>query len=138
MKKNSAAGFYITTQLLCDKKVGDKVKKNEVVGYEKSAFRKNSDDLSATMTRGPFTKVAVIPRWDCYEDSAPVTEATSMRMSSSLVTEETAVLRPNMDVFHIAKIGDKISSGDPLLKFDQFSQDAEVQDLMNIMRVFRI
>lgn len=134
VKKNSAAGFYITTQLMCDKKVGDKVKKNEVVGYEKSAFRKNNDDLSATMTRGPFTKIAVIPRWDCYEDSAPVTEATSMRMSSSLVTEETAVLKPNMDVFHIAKIGDKISSGDPLLKFDQFSQDAEVQDLMNIIR----
>lgn len=134
VKKNSAAGFYIVTNMLCDKKIGDKVKKNEVVGYEKIAFRKNNDDLSATMTRGPFIKIALVPRWDCYEDSNPITAKASDAMATTMSMEETAVLRPNMDIHYIAKIGDKINTGDPLLKFDQFSQDAEVQELMNMIR----
>lgn len=134
MKKNSSAGFYIVTQMLCDKKLGDKVKKNEVVGYEKLAFKKNSDDLSASMTRGPFVKIALVPRWDCYEDSNPITAKASEAMATTMAMEETAVLQPNMEIQYIAKIGDKINTGDPLLKFDQFSQDAEVQEWMNMIR----
>lgn len=134
VKKNSSAGFWIVTNMMCDKHKGDKVKKNEVIGYEKTAFQKNIDDLSATMTRGPFVKVALVPRWDCYEDSNPITAKTSDDMVTTMAMEETAVLKANMVVHHIAKVGDKVNSGDPLIKFDQFSEDKEVQDMMNIIR----
>lgn len=134
VKKNSSAGFWIVTNMMCDKKKGDKVKKNEVIGYEKTAFQKNIDDLSATMTRGPFVKVALIPRWDCYEDSNPITAKTSDDMVTTMAMEETAVLKANMVVHSIAKVGDKVNSGDPLIRFDQFSEDKEVQNMMNIIR----
>lgn len=134
VKKNSDSGFWIETQVVCDKKKGDKVKKNEVIGYDRTAFRKDTDDLSATMTRGPITKVALIPRWDCYEDSTPITAQLSEDMSTVMIMEETAMIKPNMPIHHIVKIGDIVNAGDPLITFDQYSQDDEVQAFMNIMR----
>ena len=134
VKKNSDSGFWIETQIVCDKKKGDKVKKNEVVGYDRTAFRKNTDDLSATMTRGPITKIAILPRWDCYEDSTPMTEKLSEDMASIMIMEETAMIKPNMPIHQIVKVGDQVKSGDPLITFDQYSQDDEVQAFMNIMR----
>lgn len=134
VKKNSDSGFWIETQVVCDKKKGDKVKKNEVIGYDRTAFRKNTDDLSATMTRGPITKVALIPRWDCYEDSTPITAQLSEDMSTVMIMEETAMIKPNMPIHHIVKVGDIVNAGDPLITFDQYSQDDEVQAFMNIMR----
>ena len=134
VKKNGSAGFWIVTNMLCDKHKGDTVKKNEVIGYEKQSFKKNNDDLSATMTRGPFVKVALLPRWDCYEDSNPLTSRTSDAMMTTMAMEENAVLNPKTKVHFIAKIGDIINSGDPLLKFDEFAEDEEVQEYMNIMR----
>lgn len=134
VKKNGAAGFWIVTNMKCDKKKGDVIKKNEVIGYENSAFSKNSDDLSATMRRGPFIKIAMAPRWDCYEDSNPITAKTSNRLASTMAMEENAVIKANAKVQYIAKVGDKINAGDPLIKFDEYDDDPDVKEFMELMR----
>jgi len=134
MKHNSDAGFYIETQMQCDKKKGDKVKKNEIIGYDKTAFSKNNNDLGATMTRGPVAKMAIVPRWDCYEDSVPISEGLSEKMASTMVMEETASIKPSMPIHYIVKVGDTVKTGEPLITFDQYSQDEEVQAFMNIIR----
>lgn len=134
VKKNGSAGFWIVTNMVCEKKKGDIVKKNEVVGYEKQTFQKNNDDLSATMTRGPFVKIALVPRWDCYEDSNPITSHASDSLASTMAMEEIFSLNPKTVIHSIAKVGDIVNSGDVLIAYDEFSEDEEVQELMNIMR----
>lgn len=133
VRKNGSAGFWIVTNIECNKHKGDKVVKDEVIGWEKQAFQKNSNDLSATMTRGPFVKIALIPRYDCYEDSNPMTAKTSDSMSSTMGMEETFGLSARAHIHSIKKIGDFVDAGDALIEYDEFSEDKEVQELMSVM-----
>jgi hypothetical protein len=134
VKKNAASGFYIESQLKCDKQVGDKVKKGEVIAYNPKAFTKDHGDLSASMNLGVLAKVAVVPTWDIYEDSAPITESLSQRMSTTMVSEISVALDKNCFVSEVAKIGDKLKTGDPLIKFNQYPDDPYTMKLLQDIR----
>jgi len=134
VKKNAASGFYIQTHLACDKKIGDKVKKGEVVAYNPRSYTKNNSDLSASMNLGVLAKVAVIPSWDIYEDSAPITTSLSERMSTSMVSEVSIALDKNSYIDYIAKIGDHVKTGDFLMKFNQFQDDPYTLKLLKDMQ----
>ena len=62
--KNSSSGFYIETKLSCDKKVGDKISKNEVIAWDDKAFARVSGEKDVAMRLGPLVKIAIIPEWD--------------------------------------------------------------------------
>lgn len=134
VKKNAASGFYIESQLKCDKNIGDIVKSGEVVAYNPKAFQKDSNDLSASMNLGVLTKVAVIPSWDIYEDSAPITESLSERMATTMVSEISVALDKTCFVDFIAKVGDKVKTGDELLKFNQYPDDPYTMKLLRDIR----
>lgn len=134
VKKNSSAGFFIETQLVCDKKIGDKVKKGEVIAYDAKTYTKNKHDLSASMNLGVLTKVAVAPSWDIYEDSLPVTESLSERLSTVMIDEKMIALDKNTFIQKIVKIGDKVRTGDPLIVFDENYDDPFVARFLESIR----
>lgn len=134
VKKNSSAGFYIESKLICDKKVGDKVKKGEVIAYKDKAFTKNKNDLGASMNLGVLTKVAVVPSWDIFEDSAPVTHKLSERLATVMIDEKAVALDKNCFIQSMVKIGDKVNTGDSLLVFDQTQDDPLVAKFLESIR----
>lgn len=134
VKRNSASGFYIINQLTCEKKKGDTVKKGEVVAWNDKAFKKNKDDLSASMRLGTLVKIAVVPEWDIYEDSAPISAQASKKMTTDMSMDTEVTLNKTTHVYSMAKIGDQIRSGDSLIKFDQGADDAGTQEYFDNLR----
>lgn len=132
VKKNASAGFYVDNTLKCDLKVGDKFKKGDVLAYNEKQFTKHKDDNGASMNLGVLTKIAIASSWDIYEDSTPITKKLSERLATEMIDEKAIVLKPNTHVVSIAKIGDKVQTGDTLIKFEETLSD-EMQTLFNSM-----
>lgn len=134
INKNSSSGFYIETQLSCNLKVGDKVVKNEVVAWDNKAFKKNSGEKDVSMRLGPLIKVAIVPEWDIYEDSAPVTHAASERMATKMVMPVTVVLDKDAHVSKMVNLNDHVNAGDTLIVYDDFDLDEDVKSLIASLR----
>lgn len=133
VKKNASAGFYVDNTLKCDLKLGDKVKKDDVLAYNEKQFRKHKDDKGASMNLGVLTKVAILSSWDIYEDSTPITTKLANKLATYMVHEKSVVLTPNTIVDSIVQVGDKVSTGDNLIKFSTALSD-EMQAAFNSMR----
>lgn len=134
INKNASSGFYIDTQLITNKKIGDVVKKNEIVAWDRRAFAKHGNELDVSMNLGPLVKIAIIPEWDIYEDSAPITHSVSERMASNMIMPVTVKLNKDSYVSQIAKIGDKINAGQSVITFDDYHEDLDVANLLKELR----
>ena len=134
MKKNSAAGFFIESKLVTNLEVGDSFDKNTILAWDDKAFRKNGNDKEVSMRLGPLVKIAIIPEWDIYEDSAPVTHAASERMSTTMVMPVTVSLNKDAYVSKIVKVGDFVNAGENVIVFDNYHDD---EDVMNLIRSVR-
>lgn len=133
VKKNASAGFFVDNSLTCDLKVGDKFKKGDILAYNNKAFAKHQDDPGASMKLGVLAKVAIVSSWDIYEDSTPITANLSRRIAADMIADKAVVLSPNTIVDEIAHVGQKVKTGDLLIKFSEAASD-EVQDLFNSLR----
>lgn len=135
VKKNSSSGFYINVQMESPlKKVGDTFKKNEVIGYDKAQFTKNENDLSVSMNIGTPVKVAILPNYDIYEDSAPITKKMSDKFSTVMTMDKTIALDANSYVESMKDIGDEVNVGDELIVFDQAHEDSDVAKYLEDLR----
>ena len=121
VKKNASAGFYVDNTLKCDLKVGDKFKKGDILAYNDKQFTKHTDDNGASMNLGVLTKIAIASSWDIYEDSTPITAIGLNTVQQDV--SNFIVLKPNTIVDQIAKVGQKIKSGDLLIKFSEAMED---------------
>lgn len=133
VKKNASAGFYVDNTLKCDLKLGDKVKKDDVLAYNDKQFKKHKDDKGASMSLGVLTKVAIVSSWDIYEDSTPITTKLANKLATYMVHEKAVTLSPNTIVDKMVKVGDKVATGDALIKFSTALSD-EMQAVFNSMR----
>ncbi len=130
-QKNSAGGFYIESKFETKLKLGDTFKKGEVLAYNPLAFRKNDDDLSASMNIGVLSKIAIAPTGDEYEDSAPISESLAKKLATTIVMEQSVVIGSNARVERIAKVGDHVNVGDVLAVFDNWQDDPEAAAWLN-------
>lgn len=134
VRKNSSAGFYITVQQTTNLKAGQKFKKNEIIAWEDRAFKKNKNEAEVAMRLGPLVKIAIIPSWDIYEDSAPVSRRASTAMTASMVMPVEVVLDKNAYVSKICKVGDKVNAGDAVMVFDNYHEDEDVLAMIQTLR----
>lgn len=132
--KNGSEGFWSTNQLYCPLKKGDKFKKNEVIAWNDKLFKKNGDDLSTSMRLGALLKIAIIPEWDIYEDSAPVSPRASQKLSTKMVNPKDIVLNKEAHIYNMVNIGDKINTGDVLIKFDKTPNDPDTLEFMKALQ----
>ena len=132
VKKNAAAGFWITSRYITDLSVGKTFKKGQALAWDPKAFARNLDDRGLSMRLGVFCKVAVAPNWDIFEDSAPVTDSLSKRMATDQVDERKIALNKTSFIDWMVKIGDKVFAGDPLIRFDS-SRDGD-EELLNFLK----
>ena len=132
-QKNASAGFWIDNSLVCDLKPGDKFKQGEILAYNNKHFTKNSEDIGASMNLGALCKIAITSQWDVFEDSAPISKRLSEKLSAEMVDEKSLTFSPYTFIDYIAKIGDKVNAGDPLIIFSD-AMTAEMQRAFATMR----
>lgn len=127
--KNGAGGFYLSNQLSCDLKVGQSIKKNDIIASDKNFF--HNDKLNGNRFNiGSLQKVACMSSYSTYEDSSFITKKLSEDMTAKIVMQKPVVLGKNANVDYIVNVGDEVQVGDELMRFEMsFQQD----DLNNFL-----
>lgn len=126
--KNGAGGFHLSNKLVTKYKKGNKFKKNDVIAYNDKFFGDYQDGVKLNI--GTLAKVAIVSTYSTYEDSNLVTEKLSNKMASEIVVEKNVVLAPTANVDYIVKVGDKVETGDTLIKFEQTRNDEGMNKLL--------
>lgn len=135
MKKNASSGFFIKIQMVSTlNTIGQKFKKNEVIANDPRTFSKNHHDLSASMNIGVPIKLAIIPNYDIYEDSAPITEKLSEKFTTYMSMREEVGIPAQSFVQSIVKVGDRVEVGDPLVVYDPAHEDEDTNAFLNEIR----
>lgn len=127
--KNSDGGFYITLQLKSDLKVGDKVKEGQILAYDKKSFSNRVGSGQIAYNLGCLAKVAFLTTEDGFEDSGVCSEWLSEAMASDIVVMKDVNLPAATNILFIAKKGQEIIEGDPVLIF-QNAYDEEDANLL--------
>lgn len=130
--KNGAGGFNISKTMNVNFKKGQKFQKNDILAYDDKFFSENSA-FGNRYNIGSFQKVALLSSAMTYEDSSYVSKKLSREMATEVVMQKQAVLGPNTNVDFMVKVGDKIQSGDELIRFERsFNEDALNTLLFNV------
>lgn len=128
--KNGAGGFYLTNTLNCDKlKKGYKFKKNDILAYN-TRFFSNSKHYGTRMNIGTLVKVACMSSYANFEDGDLSTKKLSRKMGTEVCMAVDAVVGANSNVESIVKVGQNVNVGDPLIVYDQSSEDASFNKLL--------
>lgn len=134
IKKNASSGFYILIEMITDLKPGDKFKKNTILAWDKRSFTKKKDEMEASMKLGPLIKVAMLPSWDIYEDSNPISSRASKKLTSPMSMPVEVTLNKDAYVSMIRKVGDHVEAGDSMIVFDNYHEDEDVMAMIQSLR----
>lgn len=119
---------WITNQKKTNLAEGAKFKRGEIVAKNEQYFHGAKDDVS--YVTGKLVKVALTGGDFTYEDSSVVTEDLSDAMSSEITVMKRVSLGKNANVEFIAKKGEDIISGDPLLVFEGAYDEKTANELL--------
>jgi len=75
--------------------------------------------------------MAFMSSYNTYEDAGICTESLSSRMKTSIVYMESGRFKKNNNILSMVKVGDHVSIGDALIKFDVSSEDNELAKFFN-------
>jgi len=130
--KNSDSGFYLSNQLQCDLKVGDKVKANDIVAYENKFFS-NETLHGNRFNIGSMQKIAIMSSYITYEDSTYVTKKMSEEMASDIIMMKDVVIGKNANISNMVNIGDVVKVDDVLIEYEtSFDNDVYNKFLADI------
>lgn len=131
VQKNSSSGFYIGLKLDTDLKVGSKVKKNQIVAYDKQSF---SDEMGSNdniaYNIGTLAKIAIFSTDEGFEDSAIISNDMSEALASDVVLEKIITVSKDANVYNLVKKGSSITEGDTLCIIQNAYEDEDVNRLL--------
>jgi len=128
--KNSDGGFFITLQLKTDLKVGSSVKEGQILAYDYKSFSNRVGSGQVAYNLGCLTKVAIMTTEDGFEDSGVCSEWLTEAMSSNIVVCKDKVLPASTNILFIAKKGQAITEGDPILIFQNAFDEKDANILL--------
>lgn len=127
--KNGGGGFELENVLVTDLKVGDKVKKNEIVAWHKNFFKKIPGQ-GVRMCVGALAKVALYSLYNTYEDGTFISENLAGKCETEMVFRLKCTIGRNANIFNMVKVGDEISVGQSLIEYDESFDEADINALL--------
>lgn len=128
--KNSDGGFYITLKLRTDLKQGDTIKEGQILAYDEKSFSTRVGLKQVAYNLGCLTKVAIMSTEDGFEDSGVCSEWLSEAMSSDIVVCKDVTLPASTNIYFIAKKGQSIIEGEPILIFQNAFDEYDANILL--------
>jgi len=124
---------YITNKKETLLEEGDKFSEKEIIAKNPQYFKQLSSfgDSGESYVTGKLTKIAIASADYTMEDSCMVTTNLSDDMSSKVTMKKTVNLGVNSNIDFMVKKGSSISTGDPLLKFEQSFDEKEANKLLS-------
>ena len=132
IEKNSDGGYYVPLKLDKSKnyKVGDKIKANDIVAYDKFSFSNSvgeTDNIAYNI--GKLAKVAIINTDEGFEDSGIITEKMAKKLATPIDYKFDLRLDSKSIIYKFPKIGDHVEAGESLLVYMPPFED-ESSDLL--------
>ena len=132
--KNSDGGMYIAVKLDTDLKEGDHFKQMEIVAIDKSSYSANAGPAkNNSFNVGTFVKCAILNSDEGYEDSCIETDWLSNAMASEVTVNKEYTLPKDTNVYFMAKKGDPVQEGDPLLVFQNAFDEEDANMLIKVL-----
>ena len=117
--------FFLANNLECNVKVGDTLKKGDIVTYNKDFFKKHMGRLM--YTQGTLAKVAILEGEMTEEDSSCISQKLAELLSGTVIKRKQIVLGSMSNLVRSVKKGEFVKYGDPLLLYeDQKDPDADM------------
>lgn len=127
---NTSNGFYVNQAVVINGfKVGDKVKKGDIITYNKEFFQ--ADPYSKSTVRfktGIQTKVAIVDAGCTIEDACCISQSLAEKMEFNPVHVNQIVVTKDTNIRAFVKIGETVNSVDPIIVFDESAFDAGDED----------
>jgi len=132
--KNSDGGFFISVKLDSNVKKGQKIKKGQIVAYDKLAYSNEVGDPDhIAYNIGALAKIAILPTDEGFEDSAIIDSELSEMMASDILVKKEVMLSKNTNVYNMLKPGAEIQEGDPLIIFQNAYDQEDANQLLKTL-----
>lgn len=133
VEKNSDGGFFITIKLDLAKKykVGEKIKANTIVAYDKSSYSDTVGVGNLAYNIGTLTKIAIMHTEKGFEDSAIISKDLSEKMASEIVLQLDVLLDAKDIDIQCLPVGSKLQEGDIIMSYRSASEDKDATEIIN-------
>lgn len=114
---NRNSDHFYENKFVLDVKVGQKIKKNDVIAYNKNFFKK---DLAGDITyaQSVIMSVAINESHYTIDDSSLITQKLAEKLSTPVVKSKRVVIPPTANLISYRKVGDHIRINDVMLTYD--------------------
>ena len=126
--KNGGGGFYLPNKMNLNYKVGQKIKKGDIIAQNSTFFKSGYDGCKFSI--GTLAKTAIMSSFATFEDSKLITESLSKRMTTEMIMNKHVILGQHSNVSFIVKKGDPIQVGEPLIIYEQSNAEEAVNQLL--------
>lgn len=130
--KNTDGGFYIMNHMSTDLKVGSRVKQGDIIAYDKKYISDHDMFGDPVANVGTLARVAVETNGGVYEDACFITDRLAHRMMTNITKQKRVILSKFANIKYIAKVGQELKANDPILLFDDTSDEFSSQLLSTI------
>ncbi len=128
--KNSDGGFFVTLKLETDLKQGSAVKPNQILAYDNKSFSGRVGSGQIAYNLGCLAKVAIMTTEDGFEDAGVCSTWLSEAMASNIVVCKDVSLPASTNILFIAKKGQAITEGEPVLIFQNAFDEKDANILL--------
>ena len=130
--KNVDGGFFIMNQMQSDLKVGNTFRANDIIAFDPKYINSNDMFGDPCADVGCLGHIVIETNGAVYEDSGYCTDEFAHRMATKITRQKRVILSQYANIKKIAKVGDKIKANDPILIFDDTSEEFSSQLLASI------
>lgn len=134
----TAEGSYYPHELVTELKVGDSVKQDDVLFYNKAFFRPSQlDKRRVDYSLGITCFTAFREANYTIEDSSAISNNFAQKMATNVIKLKSKVVDFSQEVSNVLKIGDKVDLDTVLMQIDDFiTDDMDKDELSRALRRF--
>lgn len=123
-KYTSSQGTYLKQDLVVNVRIGDQVKKGDILVYNSGFFVPKSDpfgpgsDIGADWKHGVMANIALLETSSTYEDACAITDDFGKKLRMYPAHKRSIVLSRNTIVHQCVSVGDEVYSTDPAMTIE--------------------
>ena len=134
-------GFHVTQDLVPVVSLGQKVKKDDIITYNKGYFTQDPTTGQLDLSIGVLANVALMENDTTLEDSTEISESLANKLTISPTNTRTITLTRKSIVHQIRKVGEHVLNTEPLMVFEEeafegagsFNMDEAALSVLNDM-----
>lgn len=104
------AGMSTSHEIVTDLKLGDKVKKGDVIAWNKNFFERDRNNPTQVIFKiSVLARVALVEKDVTFEDACSISESLAKRLETEIPQVKTIKVKFEQDINGLVKVGDTVN-----------------------------